>query len=122
MDRYIRIAITNVLLVTTTACGLILAKPLGQAGELATVIGLVQSVDTSPMAYDGPAEIILTTREHGRVRVLVQSCLGGCALGAVDQLSSIEVGQQWLASGEVQDRTTLLVYTDEVHLLQLVNQ
>jgi hypothetical protein len=90
---------------------------LGVEGEVVTVTGAVQSIDVSPMAYDGPAEIRLLIDGNGVVVVYVQSCLGGCALEAVDQLHEVEQWETWQVTGEVQDDGSLLVYTDFEHSL-----
>ena len=97
------------------SCTGIFPHPLGEVGQVVTVIGQVQSIDVSPMAVDGPAEILLQIDGNGLVTVYVQSCLGGCALNAVNQLYEVEQWETWQVTGEVQADGSLMVYTDSEH-------
>lgn len=99
------------------SCSSLLPAPLGQPGEVVPVQGSVQSIDLGPMAYDGPAEIRLLIDGNGVVDIYVQSCLGGCALMAVDQLHEVERWETWQVTGEVQADGSLSVYTDAHHSL-----
>lgn len=107
-----------VILLTLTACAGVFGQPLGEVGEVVSVAGIVRSVDVSPMAYDGPAEIMVDSQQHGRVSIYVQSCLGGCALMAVNQLDEIEPGEVWQATGEIVERGELAIYSDTHHSLE----
>lgn len=100
-----------------SACSSLLAASLPEPGEIVTVVGRVRSIDSSPMAYDGPAEIVVDSEDFGRVSIFVQSCLGGCALGAVGQLGDIQPGERWQITGEVIDARTLVLYVDDLHSL-----
>lgn len=82
-------------------CGGSDAARLGEAGEVVSVTGTVESVDASAMAVDGPAEIILNSEEHGDVLVLVAACEGPCSRQAVERLSELEEGEVWRATGEL---------------------
>jgi hypothetical protein len=99
-----------------TACSQ-LARSLGSEGELATVTGTVESVDISPMAYDGPAELRIRSQEHGLIRVYVSACMGPCALDAVNALSEIRPGESWRATGEVSGDHELALYDPVKHVL-----
>jgi hypothetical protein len=101
--------------------GIVLAgcgpQALGEVGQVVTVTGQVESIDLTPMAADGPAEIVLRTESSRQVTVYVASCFGGCAQAAYDQLPEIEAGQTWQATGELQEDGSLSIYTDEGHSL-----
>lgn len=109
-------------LLALTACGLGL-RSLGEVGDVVTVEGRVRSIDVSPMAYDGPAVLRLRADGYGAVTIYIQSCLGGCALEAVDQLANIEAGERWQVRGELMDDGSLVLYTDRDHgLLELAGE
>ncbi|MFP3855300.1 MAG: hypothetical protein ACLFWD_13510 [Anaerolineales bacterium] len=117
----LRIATMIVVMFAIAGCGLVGAEPLGEAGQNATVVGEVRSVDLSPMAYDGPAEIVIQSEAYGEVKVLVSPCFGDCARQAVEQLEVIEAGQQWQATGEVQEDGRLGIFIEGEHFLQSVD-
>ncbi|MGA9533005.1 MAG: hypothetical protein WBR18_09840 [Anaerolineales bacterium] len=104
------------------ACGQLLAGPLGEPGQVVTVVGRIESVDASPMAYDGPAVIELSTEEHGRVQVYVSPCMGPCVLDAVDSLGRMTAGQTWQVTGEASADGDLMVYNDAAHSLRSKNE
>lgn len=110
-----RLASMTLVTVALVACRGLFVGPLGEVGEIATVTGTVLSVDISPMAYDGPAEIVLRSERHGSVTAYVQSCLGGCALDAVNQLAEVEAGETWQVTGELQKDGSLVLYSDVDH-------
>lgn len=105
-------------LMALVACAGLFGRPAGEVGEVVTVQGTVQEVDLTAMAADGPAVIRVSTDGYGQVTIYVQSCLGGCALKAVDQLDQVQPGQVWRATGEVLGDGSLAIYRDEVHGLQ----
>lgn len=106
------------LTLALAGCTGLIVEPLGAVGQVVSVPGVVRSIDISPMAYDGPAEIVLDSELHGRVSVYVQSCFGGCALVAVEQLDHINPGETWQATGEIVERGELAIYTDTLHSLE----
>ena len=93
-------------------------QPLGETGSIATINGTVASIDTSEMAVDGPARIVLNSDQYGKVTVLVASCLGPCALDVVERLDSIQTGDRWQARGEVEGENTLVIYDEAEHSLE----
>ena len=117
MKNKIGLSMILFLSLIMTACGLIGDQPLGQPGEQTAVQGEVISVDLSPMAVDGPAEIEIVSQEHGRVLVLVQPCFGDCSRQAVEQLELIQPGQVWRAMGEVAEEDALVLYREGQHSL-----
>lgn len=104
-----------------SACSGLFNLPLPAPGETVSIVGQVRSIDTSPMAYDGPAELLVDAEEFGLVTVYVQSCLGGCALQAVNQLGEVDPGERWMITAEVIDEGSLVLYADHLHALELVH-
>ncbi len=97
-------------------CGLLDADPLGEAGQVVTVVGTVRELDSSEMAVDGPGRIELRSDRHGRVAVFIQSCMGPCALEAVEAfLQQMEEGERWQVTGEVTPEGDLSLYDDNLH-------
>lgn len=110
-------ALLGLLILGASTCAGPGAASLGEVGEVVTVVGLVEGIDTSPLAYDGPAVLTSQTREHGRVTVHIQSCLAGCALTAVEQLDEIRPGETWQVTAELTEDGTLEMYLDGHHHL-----
>lgn len=102
-------------LMAVAACGFLGLRSLGEVGDVVTIEGTVRSIDLSPMAVDGPAELRIRADGYGPVTVYVQSCLGGCALEAVDQLGQVERGERWRVRGELLEDGSLVLYTDREH-------
>lgn len=99
------------------ACSSLTTAPVGEPGEVVTVVGAVKSVDASAMAVDGPAKIHLRTEDHGRLVVLVPACEGPCARQAVERLGRMRPGDRWTVTGEVNADAELVVYDDALHSL-----
>lgn len=95
----IALAVLGALLLA--GCGEPDGARLGGAGEVVSVTGTVTSVDSSAMAVDGPAEIILRSEEHDNVMVMVAACEGPCSRQAVERLSELGEGEVWRATGEL---------------------
>lgn len=109
---------TVVLMLALAACNPVGLGPPGEPGEVVTVEGEVRQVDMSEMAVDGPGRIRLRTAEHGRVTILVQSCLGPCVLEAVEALGQMERGERWQATGELQEDGEIVIYEASAHELR----
>lgn len=106
-----------IVALTLAACGSASAEPLAEAGQIMTVRGEVQSINLDPMAVDGPGEVVLETEKHGTVLVYVAACFGPCVPEANDHLFEMEPGGRWLATGEVQEDGSLLIYVEGEHSL-----
>ena len=117
MKAGLLMAIAALMAAALAACSPGAAAGLGETGETVTVQGVVQSIDLDPMAADGPGEVMLTTEEHGEVLVLVASCFGECAPEATDRLFEMQPGEQWQATGEVQEDGVLSIYVEGEHSL-----
>jgi hypothetical protein len=117
-----RTALVLAALAILPACARVADDPVGAEGELATVSGVIESIDVSKMAVDGPAVIEVRSQAHGLVTVFVSPCMGPCVPEAVDALGRIEVGQTLWVIGEVGGRDELAVYDHRAHKLLWVEE
>ena len=87
---------------------------------IVAVSGQVLEIDTSSLAYDGPAKITVLTYSGDRTTVLVPARINLC-VGTLDDYSELKSGDTIEVYGEVTIDGDIIPCTEEDHYLTIVS-
>lgn len=107
----------TLLLVLLAACGPRQSAPASESGE--TVAGTVVSVDTSPLAYDGDALVVVQTEAGETVTVRVPARVNLCEAEGLGLLDDLEASDRIEARGTVNADGDVTPCTEADHYLRL---
>ncbi|RNF82066.1 hypothetical protein EER27_15570 [Lysobacter psychrotolerans] len=80
--------------------------------------GVVTRVDTSPMAYDGNALVVLTSQAHGTVTVHLPARRNLCKAQGMDLLDTLQAGDRLRVDGTATGPGEVSVCLEASHRLQ----